>query len=264
VNLNFVLQPWQLLVLIIAGWFNRKQQAEVEFLSAQLRIILEVQGKKRLLLNDDQRRRLAVPGKALGRKALEGLTTIVTPDTILRWHRELVARKWDYSDRRSKPPGRPPTDPAMPRSRRCLHWPKRWAPIAKHLPFRPGSCPPHTAAGQRKPKGQSRSGNRNNLASESNRTGLQERKGRPMGTVFKKQVTRPLPRDAEIIVRKGQRLARWQGANGKTRTAPLTVGKDGSDRILTESPFYVAKWRDGTATPWSGRDTESRRAGRCY
>ena len=45
-------------------------------------------------------------GKSLGRKALMELTTIVTPDTILRWHRTLVARKWDYSDRR-KSVGRP-------------------------------------------------------------------------------------------------------------------------------------------------------------
>ncbi len=67
-----------------------------------------------------------------------------------------------------------------------------------------------------------------------------------MGTVFKKQTTRPLPPGAEIIVRKGQRLARWRHPrNGKTRTAPLTVGKDGSDRIVTESPYYIAKWRDG-------------------
>jgi putative transposase len=60
------------------------------------------------LLNDDQRRRLAVKGKELGRKLLRELTTIVTPDTILRWHRELVAKKWDYSDRRGKV-GRPRT-----------------------------------------------------------------------------------------------------------------------------------------------------------
>ena len=43
----------------------------------------------------------------MGRKALSELTTIVTPDTILRWHRELVAQKWDYTDRRKKKPGRP-------------------------------------------------------------------------------------------------------------------------------------------------------------
>ena len=45
---------------------------------------MQVQGKKRILLTDDHRRLLAVKGKALGRKTLRELTTIVTPDTILR------------------------------------------------------------------------------------------------------------------------------------------------------------------------------------
>src|SRR5262245_59083709 len=65
-----------------------------------------------------------------------------------------------------------------------------------------------------------------------------------MGTVFKKQTTRPLTPGAEIFTRKGERFARWK-RRGKTRTAPLTSGNDGSDRILTESPYYVAKYRDG-------------------
>ncbi len=64
-------------------------------------------GKERILLNDDQRRRLAVKGKAIGRKALGEVGSLFTPDTILRWHRELVAKKWDYSDRKHKKPGRP-------------------------------------------------------------------------------------------------------------------------------------------------------------
>jgi integrase len=66
-----------------------------------------------------------------------------------------------------------------------------------------------------------------------------------VGTVFRKQVTRPLPPGAETLVRKGERLARWKDRKGKTRTAPLTVGKDGSERIVTESPYFVAKYRDG-------------------
>jgi integrase len=65
-----------------------------------------------------------------------------------------------------------------------------------------------------------------------------------VGTVFKKQVTRPLPPGAEIFTRKGERFARWK-CRGKTRTAPLTVGQDGSERIVTESPYFVAKYRDG-------------------
>ena len=62
-------------------------------------------GKKRLLLDDDHRRLLAVKAHAIGRKALFEITTIFTPDTILRWHRELVAKKFDSSDKRK--PGRP-------------------------------------------------------------------------------------------------------------------------------------------------------------
>ena len=90
--MNFVLQPWQLLVVILAGWINRHQQQVHEFQRVQIQVLLEKLGKKRLLLNDDQRRRLAVKGKVLGRKALSELTTIVTPDTILRWHRTPVAQ----------------------------------------------------------------------------------------------------------------------------------------------------------------------------
>jgi hypothetical protein len=44
----------------------------------------------------------AVKSKALGRKVLGEICTMVTPDTILRWHRQLVAQKWDYSNRRKK------------------------------------------------------------------------------------------------------------------------------------------------------------------
>ena len=102
-----LLQPWQLLLLILAGWINRRQQDAVEYLLTENRILREKLGRKRIMLNDDQRRRLAVKGKILGRKMLEQLTTLVTPDTILRWHRELVAAKWDYSRRRKKI-GRPP------------------------------------------------------------------------------------------------------------------------------------------------------------
>jgi hypothetical protein len=58
-----------------------------------------------ILLNSNQRRRLAFRSSILGRKRLEEVGTLFTPDTILRWHRTLVAKKWDYPDR--KKPGRP-------------------------------------------------------------------------------------------------------------------------------------------------------------
>src|SRR5687768_2813812 len=83
-----------------------------------------------------------------------------------------------------------------------------------------------------------------------------------MGTVFKKQTTRPLPAGAEIFVRKGERFARWK-TKGKTRTAAMTTGKDGADRIVTESSFYVAKYRDGSGVvrvePTGCRDETSAR-----
>ena len=107
-----LLQPWQFLLLIPAGWINRRQQDVIEYLITENRILKEKLGKRRIRLNDDQRRRLAVKGKILGRKMLEQLATIVTPDTILRWHRELIARHWDYSNRR-KATGRPPVTPEI-------------------------------------------------------------------------------------------------------------------------------------------------------
>ena len=107
--MKFVLQPWHLMLLIFAGWINRHQQEAIQYFKAENRVLREKLGKKRILLNDDQRRRLAVKGKVLGRKRLKEIGSLFSPDTILRWHRRLVALKWDYSDRRKKS-GRPPID----------------------------------------------------------------------------------------------------------------------------------------------------------
>ena len=94
--MSFILHPWQLLLVILAGWVNQQQQQIIDFQRTEIDVLKEKLGKKRILLNDDQRRRLAVKGRVLGRKVLEQIGTLFTPDTILRWHRELVARKWDY------------------------------------------------------------------------------------------------------------------------------------------------------------------------
>ncbi len=79
--MSFVLQPWQLLFAILSGWIHHGQQQIIEFQNDQIQSLLKQLGKKRILLTDDQRRILAVKGKALGRRTLMELTTIVTPDT---------------------------------------------------------------------------------------------------------------------------------------------------------------------------------------
>ena len=104
---NVVMRPWQFLFIGMAGWINRSQQDEIEYLRTENKVLREVVGKKRILLNDDQRRRLAVKGKILGLSRLRALSDIFTPETILRWHRQLVARKWDTSDKRQPAAGRP-------------------------------------------------------------------------------------------------------------------------------------------------------------
>ena len=103
--MSFILQPYHLLLAYLCGLVNQRQQQIIEFQNAQIEALLKQLGKKRLRLNDDQRRMLAVKAHAIGRKTLRELTTIVTPDTILRWHRELVAKKFDSSGQRK--PGRP-------------------------------------------------------------------------------------------------------------------------------------------------------------
>ena len=103
--MRFLLQTWRILLAALCGMGNQRQQQIIEFQNAQIEALLKKLGRQRLLLDDDQRRLLAVKGYTIGRKALQELTTIVTPDTILRWHRELVARKFDSNDKRQ--PGRP-------------------------------------------------------------------------------------------------------------------------------------------------------------
>ena len=60
-----------------------------------------------------------------------------------------------------------------------------------------------------------------------------------MGTVYRKTYTKPLPPDAETFTRKGERFARWKDSKGKSRTAPLTVGKDGTDRIVAKAGTFT-------------------------
>ena len=88
-----VLDPFQFVVIAIAGWMNQHQQQVVEYLLEENRVLREQIGSRRMRFNDDQRRRLAVKAKTLGRKLLARVATIVTPETLLAWHRKLIARE---------------------------------------------------------------------------------------------------------------------------------------------------------------------------
>jgi putative transposase len=97
----------QFVVWTLAGWIQRGQQSSIAYLVEENRVLREQLGTRRLRLTDDQRRRLAVRAKVLGRAALGDVASIVTPDTLLRWYRNLVARKYDGSQARAA--GRPRT-----------------------------------------------------------------------------------------------------------------------------------------------------------
>ena len=94
----------QLILAALASWVSREQQETIEYLREENRILKGQLRGRRLRLSDDERRRLAVFGQRLSRRILTRVATIVTPETILRWHRQLIARKWTYPTRR---PGRP-------------------------------------------------------------------------------------------------------------------------------------------------------------
>jgi hypothetical protein len=93
-----------MLLAAMLGWVEREQRDVIAFLREENRTLKAQLAGRRLRLNDTQRRRLAALGQRLGRAVLREVATLVTPDTILRWHRELIARKWTYGQRR---PGRP-------------------------------------------------------------------------------------------------------------------------------------------------------------
>src|SRR4051812_26796955 len=93
------------LLVAFAGWVYRQQLDVIEYLKAENRLLKERLGDQPIRFTDAERRRLARRAKAMGRKALMQLETLGTPDTLMRWYRELVANKSDYSDCRG--PGRP-------------------------------------------------------------------------------------------------------------------------------------------------------------
>jgi putative transposase len=83
---------------------SQPQQQTIEYLREENWVLREQLGGRRVRFNDGQRRRLSVRAKELGRKLLAEVATLVTPDTLLAWHRKLIAQKYDGHERRG--PGR--------------------------------------------------------------------------------------------------------------------------------------------------------------
>ena len=101
------LDPFRFVLIAVSGWMNGRQSSLIDYLREENRVLREQLGGKRMHFTDDQRRRLAAKAKGLGRKVLVELGTIVTPETLLAWHRRLIAQKYDGSKKRG--PGRPQT-----------------------------------------------------------------------------------------------------------------------------------------------------------
>ena len=106
-----ILKPWTFLLVAVAGWMSREQQQVIDYLREENSILHERLGGKRILLSVEQKRRLASKGKVIGRELLRQVGTLFSPDTILKWHRMLVARKYDGSTKHR--PGPAPTKANM-------------------------------------------------------------------------------------------------------------------------------------------------------
>jgi hypothetical protein len=90
----------------LAGWINQHQRDVIDYLRTENRVLREQLGPRRLRYTDDQRSRLGAKAKNLRRRVLQEIGTIVSPDTLVAWHRHVIARNYGGSHRRG--PGRPP------------------------------------------------------------------------------------------------------------------------------------------------------------
>src|SRR5262245_28444468 len=85
-----------MLLIAVTGWLDGREREMVAYLIEENRVLRRQVGRRRLRLTDGDRRKLAAHAYRVGRLALRNVATIVTPDTLLRWHRQLIARKWTY------------------------------------------------------------------------------------------------------------------------------------------------------------------------
>jgi putative transposase len=100
------MDPMRFLLICLTGWMNRNQQQVIDYLREEVRVLREHLGAKRLRFTDEQRARLARKAKKIQFGKLKQIASIVTPQTLLAWHRRLVAGKYDSSAKRI---GRPRT-----------------------------------------------------------------------------------------------------------------------------------------------------------
>ena len=108
IEMSFPFHPIQVIVALLAEWVRREQEKVIEFLESETKILREQLGDRRILLDDNERRLLAVKGMALSKEDLERACVIVQPETLRRWHRELVEGN-RYTNTKRKT-GRPSTD----------------------------------------------------------------------------------------------------------------------------------------------------------
>ena len=99
---------FKLVLVSLAGWVNQHQEHVIDYLLEEIRILKEQRGKKRMRFTDDQRCLLARKAKRIGGSRLKEIAGLVTPQTLLAWHRKLIAKKYDSSGKR-RGVGRPPT-----------------------------------------------------------------------------------------------------------------------------------------------------------
>src|SRR5215471_2310965 len=104
---------WKQLLAYITGSVDQELLLRNAYLVTENRLLRQ-QITKRIRLSDAERKTLAELGKKLGKQALAKVATIVKPDTILAWHRKLIAQKFDGSEQRQSP-GRPKIDPDLGR-----------------------------------------------------------------------------------------------------------------------------------------------------
>jgi hypothetical protein len=100
---------WIPLLAYVTGLVNQELLLQNEYLAAENRV-LRAHLRARLRISGPERSTLAEIGKRLGRRALAKVACVATPDTILAWHRKLIANKFDGSKYR-RYPGRPRIEP---------------------------------------------------------------------------------------------------------------------------------------------------------